>query len=229
MKPRVLITPLSGKERTAWLNPSLARTLLKASHDSRAFVAVEIVEHAPVDFARNVCVDIARRGGYDYLIQLDNDQTFADIGPMDVLFEALQGERKDVIGMPYVQSLQQNGNCVRFNLGYEPLPVERQQTDGNFITVDRVATGCMILSRRVWTEILPKGPWFKWMTDTTNELLAPDPAIKGGEDYYLCHLLAERGAKVWMHRTPIGHLKAADITALASMAQGLSQAKAETK
>lgn len=78
----------------------------------------------------------------------------------------------------------------------------------------------MILSRRVWEQFIPRGPWFRWTNDPSSELLAPDPVIKGGEDYYLCHALQNK-AKIWMYKAPIGHLKTVDVTRMACMAQGL--------
>jgi hypothetical protein len=100
-KPKVLVCVLGSSERHGWINPHLVSNLLTMSHDERYTVEIKpVIECSPVDFARNVCVTMARERKADTLLMFDNDQS-SEINPLDVLTIA---NGKDIIGIPTMQS-----------------------------------------------------------------------------------------------------------------------------
>jgi len=200
-KPRVLVTPLCGVERGSWLNSTLLTSLVAASHDSRFEVTIEpAFGLIPVDYARNRCVAAARDKGFDWNVQLDNDQTVPP-NVLDVIAEA--GPAQDVIGL-YSGLCADRGASFRFNVTTLPGVADR-----NFTGASRLGAGVLILHSSVW-RALPKGPWFRTVR-ADDELLT----ISQGEDYYFSNLAMAAGLRLWTHRMGAGHLHTVDLTRLA--------------
>ena len=96
-KPRVLVCVLCGRERDSWINPALFRSLLNLQ-DARFDVTIDLAyDLKPYEFARNTCMMNAKLGGYDYLVQIDNDMVLP-AAFADVLHETVSSG-KHVVGL----------------------------------------------------------------------------------------------------------------------------------
>lgn len=202
-KPKVLITPLCGVERSAWLNPMLAMSLIEASHNSHFEVTIEpAFALSPVDYARNVCVSAARDRSFDWLLMVDNDQTLPSfpLDPLTILTSA--GPQQNVVGFACGLSLDGGKSYIRNS---EIIP---GVSDGSFMGVNRIGAGVLALHRSVW-ERIPLGPWFR-STHNEDELFS----MKQSEDLFFCDLAKTAGLKLWMARVGAGHLKTVNVTTL---------------
>jgi hypothetical protein len=221
-KPKVLVCVLTGNERHNWPNPYLAQNLISMSQDTRFTVNIEmVIDKHPVDSARNYCVVMARSCKAEFLLMIDNDQCF-ELSPLDVLSKGLN---KDVIGFPTMQGfsiseMQANRDPIFPNFSTLAQP----ERDGEFFTVEKVGTGSMLISRRVWEKI--PGPWFKWCYNETGELHETDGAIT--EDFYACGLFQRHGFKIWIHDRVIPHWKTCEVGNLGMALQTLKQMAAQT-
>lgn len=202
-RPKALITPLCGIERTGWLNPMLAMSLIEASHNSHFDVVIEpAFALSPVDYARNVCVSAARDRGFDWLLMVDNDQTLPPF-PLDVLtILTSAGPQQNVVGFACGISLDGGKSYIRNS---EIIP---GVADGSFMAVSRIGAGVMAIHRSVW-QAIPKGPWFRTLHNE-DELLS----VKQSEDLFFCDLAKAAGLKLWMARVGAGHLKTVNLTTL---------------
>jgi hypothetical protein len=199
-KPKVLIAPLCGIERSGWLNPTLLLSLVQMTHDPRFDVSIELAFGlSPVDYARNTAVVAARTKQFDWLLMVDNDQTLPT-SPLDVIAEA--GPQQDVVGL--LAGCSKDGRSFQLNCDFIP-----GMTDGNFRAVSKIGSGVIMLRSSVWTRI-PKGPWF-----TTQQSDDELRSFKQGEDLSFCDLARAAGLKLWTHRSDCGHLKTADVTQFA--------------
>jgi hypothetical protein len=171
--------------------------------DTRFSVEVEtIYSLQPTDYARNTAVALARSRNVDWLLMLDND-TAPNADPLTVI--ATAPAKADVVAMPYGSCLDGHSYTVCADIipGITSL-------SGAFIGVRSVGTGCMALRSSVWQK-LPRGPWFKIVSDEANELYKPLLS----EDIYFCNLAHAAGLSIWMHsRAVASHMHSVDLTAL---------------
>jgi len=212
-KPKVLVCVLGSSERHGWINPHLVSNLLTISHDERYTVEIKpVIECSPVDFARNVCVTMARERKADTLLMFDNDQS-SEINPLDVLTIA---NGKDIIGIPTMQSSTDSFHTAPMFI--PNLRRDNLRSDGEFMQVHRIGTGAMFLSHRVWEQIA--GPWFKTV-QADDELRSPTPQT---EDFYFCDLAREHGFEIWSHNRMMFHFHTCEIAKLGMHMQALTQA-----
>jgi hypothetical protein len=201
MKPKVLITLLTGTERQHWINPELALVVFHMGRDPRFSVEVATVKNAmPHDVARNHTIKLARDHGFDWLCSFDNDNFLTTGTPLDIIAEA--GNRR-VIGLTYGHA---DGQLL-------PSPNNGGRLEGNFREVPWTGGGGLLVHRAVWEKI-PRGPWFVWERGEDTE--TGDRGTHGcGEDVYFCRLVQKQGFKVWTHRQLAGHYRTTDMTHLA--------------
>ncbi len=201
-KPHVFVTVLCGRERHGWINPALSSALIAMSHDPRFALTIEhTADVQPVDYARNHCIDKARKANADWLVSFDND-VIPHSNPLDILAEATPDT--EIIGLTYGVSLD-NGHT--YKLATEQAEGTQQ---GRFLPVTFIAGGTMMIRRSIWDKTA--GPWFCWLTGQ-DELRSP---IGGcGEDVYFSKKMRAAGLTLWTHPQLVGHLKTTDVTALA--------------
>jgi len=211
-KPKILIAVFTGPERCYWINPSLAMQLLQASHSFKFDVSVECVfGKRPVDFARNYAVAQARDKFSDWLLMLDNDQSFTR-DPLEIL--AAAGD-KQIIGLPSIMiSLsEKQGKPVLI-----PNMAGALGVDGRFLEVTHIGTGGLFVHRAIW-ETIP-GPWFRTVP-CDDELLT----LKTSEDWFFCDRVREHGFKVWIHGDHgLLHYHTLELAALAVERNGAAKA-----
>ncbi len=221
---KVLVCVLSGVERGGWVNPFLAQNLITMARDTRFNVQIEmVIDKHPVDYARNCCIAMARERKQDFLLMIDNDQSFwPGYNPLDLLRIA---GRKEVIGLPSMQGFSPEA----LDTGADPIipnfrTLEGQhETDAEFFTVTHIGTGVIFINRRVW-ETVP-GPWFKWCYREGSELRETDGMLS--EDFYFCDLVRRNGFKVWAHQRVIPHWKTAEVSKLGMFFQTAKQMTAQ--
>lgn len=207
---KVLVCPLSGSERTHWINPYLVLNLLRMAGARDFEVDVSpMTDVWPVEYARNHAIALARdKHRADWLLLLDNDQ-FSKADPLNALRDP-HVSGKYVIGLPSFQMapLEQQAKGVRF------IPNARGSlaVDGPFAEVARVATGGMFIHRTIWESL--KGPWFRYVLNDDEQ-----GTVKTPEDYFFCDRVREHHFKVWIHQQALGHLKTCDIVSLQRLMQ----------
>jgi hypothetical protein len=210
-KPKVLITLLTGAERTNWINPELSLMLFNMGRDPRFDVQVAIIKDCrPFEVARNNTIKLARDNNFDWLVSFDND-TFLPVEgptPLDVIVSA--GQDKFVIGLTCGIKSEEVG----FRL--HPPPSNGGKAEPMFKEVSHVGGGVLVINRKVWEKI-PRGPWFRWdSTGGDPETLDIHRSGFMSEDHYFCRLATQHGFRIWTPRWIIAsHYKSVDITALA--------------
>lgn len=197
-KPRVLICVLTGAERHQWVNPRLSMTLVNMTHDPRFQVQLDWVDAKPVAHARNLCMSKARSLKSDWVVMVDND--IAPVDPLTVLAQA-QEHSLDIVGLTAGVSID---GKLRFATALN------DQREGNFLGVDLIGAGCLMVRSSVWSKIR-KGPWFKWESGD-DELLSAEGGH--GEDVHFCNLARAAGFRLWTHTQLAGHLHTVDLTTL---------------
>ena len=217
-KVNVLVCVLTREERHGWVNPNLMVNLIQMSHDPRYAVAIEpITDLAPVDYARNYCVTLARDNKAHWLLMIDNDQAF-EVPPLNVLAESCG---KFIIGMPTMQYGED-----RFKNGAMFLPNIRrevgQKDDGDFMQLSRIGTGAMYLHHSVWEQI--PGPWFKFEHDGSELHAQTKP-----EDFHFCDLARKHGFEVWGHKRMLYHFHTIETTRVGMRMHALAQGKSGSR
>jgi hypothetical protein len=225
MKPRILITPLCGGERDGWVNPFLLSNLILASHDMRFSVAIEpVVDKHPVDYARNVCIAMARERNVDTLLMVDADQSWwPGYNPLNMLPNDLAS--KPVIGIPTMQRFSPEEACKGgepFIPNFRTMDGHKVENSGEYFSASHVGTGAMFIHRRIWEEVIPRGPWFVWRYKEDSELHETD-GFAGSEDFGFCELCARHNVPIWVHRRPIPHWKTCECTMLGMHVKGFKQ------
>lgn len=200
-KQKVLVAVLCGSERQNWLCPGLVRALLQMSNDARFAVEIELIYSlTPADFARNTAVTMARKRNADWLLMIDND-TSPTADPLALIQSA--PSNADVVAMPYGSNFGD-----KYTVAVEFLP---GVASGDFLGVKSIGTGCMALRSSVWQKI-PKGPWFKIVSDETSEVYRP----LFSADIYFCNLARAAGMSIWLHRSAgAAHYHTVNVTDLA--------------
>jgi hypothetical protein len=201
-KPRVLVAVFCGTERNHWLCPQLVGSLLQMGKDTRFAVEIEMIYSlTPTDFARNTAVTLARKRSADWLLMLDND-TAPQADPLTLIQSA--PSNADIVAMPYGSNF---GN--KYTVAAEFLP---GVASGDFLGVKSIGTGAMALRSSVWQQKIPKGPWFKVVSDETSELYKP----LFSEDIYFCNLARAAGLSIFVHRSAgAAHFHTVNVTDLA--------------
>lgn len=205
-KPHVHVLLLgASRERSGWLNHGLVAVGLTMVRDPRFTVTVEsVLDHRNFDWARNYALDSARQKGADVCIQLDNDI----VPPANLLdIVAQMDDRVQVCGLSYAMGVAGNLRLCCDN---------QQETYRDFVRVDTVATGCLIVKSKVWNAIRP--PWFVW--ETKGELCEP----AAGEDVTFCRKVREHGFTVWSHRQTCAHLHTEDQSGILALQMALQAA-----
>jgi len=139
----------------------------------------------PVDEARNIIVEQAKRMGARYLFFVDDDV----LVPNFAIPRLLNLGVKVASGVYYTK--YQPPTPVVLNKG-----VPGGYTDwvqGDVIDVDYIGMGCCLIDMSVFDEMEP--PYFKYLKG------ASDPSDKRGtigEDVWFCKKVAEAGHKVWV-------------------------------
>lgn len=197
-KPKVVIYLLTGTERTQWINPELTKMIFQMGRDQRFDVQLETIKDArPVEVARNVGVALARDRGFDWIVQIDNDNfLLSPQTPLDII---ASNRHYDVIGCRYGVGKRETGYGLYPPQGQNPI-VE-------------MGGGVLMIRSTVWQKI-PKGPWFKWEY-SDSETLAQQLGNGGcGEDVHFCRLALKHGLTIGVSDVLAGHYKTTDATAL---------------
>ena len=154
-----------------------------------------------VDYARNTTVRSLMnfQPPCDYILKLDDDHQF----PPNVL-EQLMLHDKDVVGGVYM-TREQIGRPIYGWTEHIENPPDPART--GFFRVDKVATGCMLIKRRVF-EALPY-PWFEHRYVWAKNWRSGEKDEVYGEDYEFCRKARQAGFEIWADSTlDISHLGA---------------------
>jgi hypothetical protein len=110
-KPKVLVCVLCSTERQGWINPELSCNLFRMAQDSRfEMVYATIKDSRPVECARNTALVLARDHGFEWCIQIDNDNYMLQGTPLDIIAGA--GPQHNVIGLSYSVGATEHGYSV---------------------------------------------------------------------------------------------------------------------
>jgi hypothetical protein len=196
-RQNVLICVLCLSERQGWVNPWLSQSLCAMACDPRFNVTIEhAINHRPYHYARNRAVALARERGVDWLVEIDNDQSFVGVTPLDVLHAA--GSWRKVIGVRSfgVESVPRK----LYAMNSKPLG-----TEGDFTEVEHLGGSVLCIHSEIWQKI--PGPWF--LHEFGDDELG---TTKNSEDWYFCDLVRRHKYQVWLHRTYVSHWHTLDLT-----------------
>lgn len=179
--------------------------LLDMARDPRFTFEVQLVVRSPVDFARNCAVKLARERKADWLLMVDNDQSFYN-NPLEIPLIA-EPQQISIVGISTVMLID-----AGFSGNFQEPPVRQWDATRELFKVDWIGTGAMFVSHRVWESVA--GPWFRWETGD-DELLTP----RLSEDQVFCKCMREKGFQTWADSKPMSHHKTVDLTQVIAMQQ----------
>lgn len=200
-----------NRESSSQINSSLAKTLesLETPDDGEYDVSVRHSYMQPVDANRNKMVkNFLKDEDNDWLLMVDNDV----VPPANIL-EMIE------YGKPVVSA------AVTIKKGSVPQPIilvsegdqYRQvnlseyvdKEEGDYINVDAVGTGCILIRRDVLEDMKP--PWFKFKYNEEGGLAL-------GEDFYFSKRLEQSDVPMYVSTQHVcRHFKKIDLTEVANV------------
>jgi GT2 family glycosyltransferase len=230
----VSIQLLCSDERHGWINPPLVCSLLDLLRQETCDLEF-VCNYVPHGYARNVAAMNALRGGADWLLMIDNDQTlpgdFAqlirdahrtpEVNIVSCFTWSKSGNTR-VFGIRNIDDAQQTNTFLE-DMSFQELMASASVADREapllifqtcppadhhgFQEIEKGGTGVMLIKRPVLETI--EQPWFYMPLDPSNGRPLE------GEDGYFCVRAREFGFKVHTHsRYPCGHLKTVDLQKL---------------
>jgi hypothetical protein len=217
---RVLISILCGRERHHWLNPGLVKWMIHdCSFDKPPEMDVEIAfeeDYWPVSHARNVAANRALRMGFDWSIQIDNDE----VPPNGLLSALTMAETKklDVLGIGTYTFVGESRIPIS-NIPRHDSPEIGAEDDALFEEVERIGGGCLSIHRRVLEKLA--SPWFRLEID-------PASGMTCAEDFRFCSDARKAGFKIWTCRHVMAqHFKTTDLREYSANLRQLSPVEME--
>lgn len=204
-KPKVYVTVTVDP----WARHEAIEAAYTVAGDQRIEGVMDTICDRPYEHAMSRLAERFRAGGFDYWFNLDADQ--AQVG--DVLAVVEDGLDLDIVGFPCPIWVGMEGASRPFTWGVfdrvgETAYRQHETTGaiGGIEEVDAVASGCMMIARRV-IEALPRP--FERLYDETG-------LLRLGPDLNFCRMAKEKGFKVWAdYRCPCRHWKEIDLYELA--------------
>lgn len=209
-RPHVMISPLTGAERHAWINPILTSSIVSSTYrsDIRKFSYCPAFGVFPVSAARNKVVEeYFLASDADWLVMIDND-----IAPsqdfLDMLFDC--PDDADILIAPYY---------VWDPILMRPMICFGRWKDGQMITLDPSevkpgwiggksagGTGLIAIRRRVFTEGKLEKPFFRIIcNDYEGQTMS--------EDIYFTGKAADAGLKIYTNaKYIVKHFHTIDLT-----------------
>lgn len=161
-----------------------------------------------VDWARSqMATTFLNRPEFTHLLFIDDDMAFSADLPFRMMCENV-----DVVAVPYRRKQRDVKYNIRHGVRVETIPGRPYM-----IGVESIATGMMMISRKVIETLAPKVPEFLY-SDRGDKgrlffrhQLVEDEMVGGvsymGEDYYFCRIAREAGFKIWAYvDEPIAHI-----------------------
>ncbi len=130
--------------------------------------------HWPWDVGRNRIVENAMRENAEYVLMLDSDV----VPPRDAILRLMGHKVPIVQGLYYMRTPPFVPLVMRVDPTTKPGEGVRfaqvaSWTPGELVPVDTVATGCLLMHRRVLETFHDQGvPWFEWTGDRRDRLEA---------------------------------------------------------
>ena len=188
---KIYIAILCGTERTGWLCPLLVDWLLAGKVPAGVEADVSLVSGCwPVDYARNVAVELATQNGSHWILMVDNDQR-PHAKTLDVI--ALADARGlDIVGFPYPLLAVPDFVSCSIQLGQ----VADAKHDDEFKEAPEFGSGCIAIRMTVFEKL--SRPYFKIGID-------PDMAESGlghavNEDLAFCRAARAAGLRTHVAR-----------------------------
>lgn len=196
--PRIMMTVLTGYERTGWVHPDIAQFLYwtGATCSDYATHYVKLHNYSPACSARNAFCKQFKDADVDWLMMLDND-----MAPGPNLLDTIKDAPKDaMVVTPRYHMWDGDMNTTRLCWGIDSLPLE---TDGakllspGFHELDKCGTGAIFI-RRELLNLVPH-PWFFY---SYNE----DGGMMSTEDIEFCGKVKQHGYKIYGNASiTLGH------------------------
>lgn len=195
-KPTVLLTV----PNQSWIHRYVAATCLALSRDTRVKLAFSFPSERPYENNMNGCVEQVLEGGYDWWLNLDDDNA----PPTNVL--DLVALDKDIIGCPYpgyrIDKDGQPWYWMTLDEGDGPQEWKQHTPCEGLQRVDMVGSGCMLVARRVLEKV--KEPFAReWRHGR----------VVKGPDMVFCKRVRDQGCEVWAHYDyPCRHFTEVELT-----------------
>ena len=231
----LLATPCYGDMvSNAYFRSVLSAVAMFHGHPSILLSVFTLGNESLVTRARNTCVATFLKGDYTHLLFVD-----ADIEFDPTLIVRLLERNTDVACACYPQKTivwdrlpgmfaatpppatdAAVSNLLKFNVHVSKRPgaYEREVVDG-FVSVDRAATGFMLIRRPVFTRLAKAMPELKYVSDDVGETSIKDHLYLFfdcrldesrkymSEDYAFCDLVKRHGMEIWLDvASPLGHV-----------------------
>jgi len=129
-----------------------------------------------VAVARNNSVEFARNSGAEFILFLDSDMVFPPSTLLRLIFH-----RKDIVGATYTKRV------APFNILGEPLANQPAPLTDGLLQMQRMPTGCLLISMRVFDKL--SKPHFRFETNAEGQIV--------GEDYVFCDRARQAGFQIW--------------------------------
>ena len=179
---------------THWIQKHVVHKMMLLLTDGRYRVNIQMPSHKPYVNNLHKCMNEFMEGQFDFWLNIDSDNP-----PLENPLELVELD-KDIIGLPtpiwhFTGEESKPQVPIYFN-GYDYDSAvdayrEHQPQEG-LQRVDAVGTGCILISRRVFSHPdLVRGPFFRtWNSDGTMEK---------GNDMAFCERAQRAGFEIYCH------------------------------
>lgn len=184
-----VVTPLQNKVRPELC---LFREWLMV-HEERYYLVFSVSEAQPVAHNRNRIARKFLESDADFLLSVDSDQV-PGCNPLDYVEHDL-----DVLGFPY-PTYRAHKECP---IVWFPGPAN----DEGLVEVEKVASGVLLIARRVLEHPAMRGPFMDYWDD--------EGLLVESEDFSFCRRARWAGFSVWCDMSvPAHHWKEVDLLTL---------------
>ena len=177
---------------TGFIHPKTFTSVLKLKKPEGVELHWAVTEDSVVYHARNMFVERALNGEYDYVFMIDSDMVL----PEDTLLRLLAHKKGIVSGLCFKRRFPYEPACLSICRVVNNKAIHQNVVDWTpkqLIQVEGVGSACILINTDVYT-MIEEGKWYM-------------PTLEFSEDYSFCIRARDKGFKVFVDTSlVIGHI-----------------------
>lgn len=177
---------------TGFIYPKTFTSIIKLKKPEGVELHWAVTEDSLVYHARNIFVERALNGEYDYIFMVDSDMVL----PEDTLIRLLADDKDIVSGLAFKRRFPHEPACLSLCRVVENIPVFKSMSTwepGELKQVEGVGSACILIKTDVF-KALGEINWYM-------------PTLEFSEDYSFCLRATEEGFKIFVDTSlVVGHI-----------------------